>query len=165
MVYLNLTEKLIMLFLSSGEVYLAKLGSLDRPVLLKRGLSATIDDLLAAAEHILAGGNRRVILCERGVRTFEPWTRNTFDLSAIPVLRKMTHLPIIADPSHGTGKWEYVESVTKASVAAGADGFMVDVHPAPETALVDGAQAILPDEFAALMDQVRALAAVMNLEL
>ena len=130
--------------------------------LLKRGISATIEEWLNAAEYIYKEGNHHVILCERGIRTFETSTRNTLDISAVPVIKELSHLPVIVDPSHSGGRRSLVESLTRTAVAAGADGFMVDVHPAPETALVDGPQAILPAEFADLMDQVRALLAVMD---
>ncbi|NNC75260.1 MAG: 3-deoxy-7-phosphoheptulonate synthase [Acidimicrobiia bacterium] len=144
---------------------LSELGKQPKPVLLKRGFTATIEEWLNAAEYIYKEGNHSVILCERGIRTFETATRNTLDISAVPVVKGLSHLPIIVDPSHSGGHRELVAPLTRSGVAAGADGFMVDVHHAPETALVDGAQAILPDEFSALMDQVRALAVVMNLEL
>ena len=139
---------------------LDEMGKLDKPVLLKRGLSATIEEWLLAAEYILAGGNSQVILCERGIRTFETYTRNTLDISAIPVIKKLSHLPIVADPSHGTGKWYLVAPMTVASVAAGAHGVMVEVHPSPDTAKSDGAQSLTFENFAALMDQVRAVAKV-----
>ncbi|NNF69253.1 MAG: 3-deoxy-7-phosphoheptulonate synthase [Acidimicrobiia bacterium] len=144
---------------------LSELGRQPKPVLLKRGFTATIEEWLNAAEYIYKEGNHRVILCERGIRTFETATRNTLDISAVPVVKGLSHLPIIVDPSHSGGHRELVAPLTRTAVVAGADGFMVDVHHAPETALVDGAQAILPDEFSALMDQVRALASVMNLQL
>ncbi len=144
---------------------LSELGKQDKPVLLKRGFTATIEEWLNAAEYIYKEGNHHVILCERGIRTFETATRNTLDIAAAPVVKSLSHLPIIIDPSHSGGRRHLVAPLTRAAVVSGADGFMVDVHPAPETALVDGAQAILPGEFADLMDQVRALAAVMELEL
>lgn len=140
-------------------------GESQHPVLIKRGMSATMEELLMAAEYVLSHGNRRVILCERGIRTFETATRNTLDISAVPVVKGLSHLPIIVDPSHSGGHKELVAPLSRVAVAAGADGFMVDVHPAPETALVDGAQAILPAEFAAIMKDVRDLCAVMGLEL
>ena len=139
---------------------LRKLGTLDKPVLLKRGLSATIDDLLAAAEHILAGGNRRVILCERGIRTFETATRSTLDVSAVPVLKERTDLPVIVDPSHAAGRRDLVVPLALAAAAAGADGLMVEVHPDPAAALCDGPQALTAEDLADLRDRlVRVLAA------
>ncbi len=144
---------------------LSELGKQQRPVLLKRGFTATIEEWLNAAEYIYKEGNHNVIMCERGIRTFETATRNTLDISAAPVLRELSHLPVIIDPSHSGGHRHLVAPLTRAAVVSGANGFMVDVHPSPETALVDGAQAILPREFAVLMDQVRQLAAVMHLDL
>jgi len=143
---------------------LSELGRQNKPVLLKRGLTATIEEWLNAAEYIYKEGNHEIIMCERGIRTFETATRNTLDISAVPVVKGLSHLPIIVDPSHSGGLKDLVAPLTRIAVASGADGFMVDVHPAPETALVDGAQAILPDEFAALMDEVRALAGVMGVD-
>ncbi len=142
---------------------LSELGKQPKPVLLKRGFTATIEEWLNAAEYIYKEGNHDVILCERGIRTFETATRNTLDISAVPVLKALSHLPVIVDPSHSAGRRHLVAPLTRISVVSGADGFLVDVHPSPETALVDGPQAILPDEFAALMDDVRALAGVMGL--
>ncbi len=133
-------------------------GEARRPVLLKRGMMSTVEEMLMAAEYILSHGNDRVILCERGIRTFETYTRNTFDINAIPLLKQLTHLPVIADPSHGTGKWDLVEPVARAAVAAGADGFMVEVHPHPSEALSDGAQSLKPTRFATLMQNLRPLA-------
>ena len=144
---------------------LSELGKQSKPVLLKRGFTATIEEWLNAAEYIYKEGNHDVILCERGIRTFETATRNTLDISAAPVVRALSHLPIIIDPSHSGGHRHLVAPLTRAAVVSGANGFMVDVHPSPETALVDGAQAILPGEFDALMDEVRALATTMHLEL
>ncbi len=141
---------------------LSELGRQPKPVLLKRGLTATIEEWLNAAEYIYKEGNHDVIMCERGIRTFETATRNTLDISAVPVLKELSHLPVIVDPSHSGGKRSLVPSLTRIAVASGADGFMIDVHPAPETALVDGPQAILPHEFDELMDQVRAMLAVMK---
>ena len=141
---------------------LSELGRQAKPVLLKRGFTATIEEWLNAAEYIYKEGNHDVILCERGIRTFETATRNTLDISAVPVVKDLSHLPVIIDPSHSGGRRSLVAALTRAGVAAGADGFMVDVHPSPETALVDGPQAILPSEFAALMDEVRALVAAMG---
>ena len=134
-------------------------GKSQMPVMLKRGLSATIQEWLLSAEYILAQGNRQVMLCERGIRTFETYTRNTMDISAIPIIKKLSHLPIIADPSHGTGKWHLVTPVSLAAVAAGADGIMVEVHPSPEHALKDGAQSLTFENFQQLMAQVVPVAA------
>jgi len=133
-------------------------GEAQRPVLLKRGMMSTVEELLMAAEYILSHGNKRVILCERGIRTFETYTRNTLDINAIPVLKGLTHLPVVADPSHGTGKWELVAPAARAAVAAGADGLVIEVHPHPEQALSDGAQSLKPERFAALMDELRLVA-------
>ncbi|MCA9918913.1 MAG: N-acetylneuraminate synthase family protein, partial [Anaerolineales bacterium] len=133
-------------------------GESQHPVLLKRGMSSLIEEWLMSAEYILSHGNTRVMMCERGIRTYEKYTRNTFDINAIPVLKQLTHLPIIADPSHGTGKWEYVESVTKASVAAGADGVILEVHPRPEEAMSDGRQSLKPERFAQLVRDMKAIA-------
>ncbi|MEL7668385.1 MAG: 3-deoxy-7-phosphoheptulonate synthase [Actinomycetota bacterium] len=130
---------------------LDELGTMDRPVLLKRGLSATIEELLSAAEYVLKGGNRDVILCERGIRTFETYTRNTLDLGAVSALKSLTHLPVIADPSHASGRRELVAPMSRASVAAGADGLMIEVHPEPERARCDGPQSLTPADFSALM--------------
>jgi 3-deoxy-7-phosphoheptulonate synthase len=133
-------------------------GEAQRPVLLKRGMMSTIEELLMAAEYILSHGNNRVMLCERGIRTFETYTRNTLDISAVPMLKRLTHLPVVVDPSHGTGKWELVEPMARAAVAAGADGLMIEVHPHPEEALSDGAQSLKPERFAALMQSLRPIA-------
>jgi 3-deoxy-7-phosphoheptulonate synthase len=137
---------------------LRELGKLRQPVLLKRGPSATIEELLLSAEYIMAGGNYDVILCERGIRTFETYTRNTMDVSAIPVVKKLSHLPIVADPSHGTGRRDLVAPVARASVAAGADGLLIEVHPDPDHALSDGAQSLRPEQFQELMGQLRMIA-------
>lgn len=137
-------------------------GESQHTVLLKRGMSSTVEELLMAAEYILSHGNMRVMLCERGIRTFETATRNTFDINAIPVLKEHTHLPIIADPSHGTGKWEYVESVSMAAIAAGADGLILEVHQDPDVAMSDGRQSLKPERFAALVQKAATLAGVMN---
>jgi 3-deoxy-7-phosphoheptulonate synthase len=137
---------------------LRELGRQPRPVLLKRGIAATIEELLLSAEYILAGGNYNVILCERGIRTFETYTRNTMDISAIPVVKKLSHLPIVADPSHGTGRRDKVEPMARAAVAAGADGLLVEVHPDPDRALSDGAQSLRPEQFEELMRQLRMIA-------
>ena len=133
-------------------------GESQLPVLLKRGMSATIQELLMAAEYILSHGNRRVMLCERGIRTFETATRNTTDINAIPVLKSLTHLPIILDPSHSTGHWAFVNAVARAGIAAGADGLIIEVHPRPEEAVSDGGQSLKPERFAELMVQVTAVA-------
>ena len=137
-------------------------GEQRLPVLLKRGMSATVEELLLSAEYILARGNPNVILCERGIRTFERYTRNTFDINAIPLLRKLTHLPVLADPSHGTGKWYLVSPVALAAVAAGADGLIVEVHPSPDHALKDGFQSLTFENFAALMRTIPAVAAAVG---
>ncbi|MBR7091926.1 MAG: 3-deoxy-7-phosphoheptulonate synthase [Clostridia bacterium] len=139
-----------------------ELGKCKKPVLLKRGLSSTIREWLMSAEYICAGGNPNVILCERGIRTFETETRNTLDLSAVPVLKKKTHLPVLVDPSHATGHADLIIPLAKAAVAAGADGLMIEVHPDPVNALCDGAQSITPDTFDKLMQQVRAYCALEN---
>jgi 3-deoxy-7-phosphoheptulonate synthase len=133
------------------------LGEVDRPVLLKRGMSATIEELLLSAEYIMAGGNYKVILCERGIRTFETALRNTMDIAAIPVLKSLSHLPVVADPSHGTGKRDKVGAMARAAVAAGADGLIIEVHPDPERALSDGVQSLYPDQFTQLMKEIRAI--------
>ncbi|QUH29672.1 3-deoxy-7-phosphoheptulonate synthase [Vallitalea guaymasensis] len=134
---------------------LKKAGKLGKPVLLKRGLSATIEEWLMAAEYIMSEGNEDVILCERGIRTFETYTRNTLDLSAIPVIKEISHLPIIVDPSHATGKWKMVRPLSKGAVAVGADGLMIEVHNNPECALCDGAQSLKPSKFKELMDELK----------
>jgi len=137
---------------------LRELGALRKPILLKRGISATIEELLLSAEYVLSGGNYDVILCERGIRTFETSTRNTMDISAIPVVKSLSHLPIVADPSHGTGRRDKVLPMARAAVAAGADGLLVEVHHDPDHALSDGAQSLFPKQFAELMDQLRIIA-------
>ncbi|HXU12274.1 MAG TPA: 3-deoxy-7-phosphoheptulonate synthase, partial [Candidatus Binatia bacterium] len=137
---------------------LKELGRQKKPVMLKRGLSATIQEWLLSAEYIMAGGNRDVMLCECGIRTFENYTRNTMDISAIPIIKKLSHLPILADPSHGTGLRDKVIPMARAAVAAGADGIMVEVHHEPEAALSDGPQSIYPEQFAELMAQLRIIA-------
>jgi 3-deoxy-7-phosphoheptulonate synthase len=134
---------------------LRELGKQRKPVLLKRGIAATIEELLLSAEYILVGGNYDVILCERGIRTFETYTRNTMDISAIPVVKKLSHLPIVADPSHGTGRRDKVAPMARAAVAAGADGLLIEVHPDPDHALSDGAQSLRPEQFDELMRQLR----------
>ncbi|AKL93949.1 phospho-2-dehydro-3-deoxyheptonate aldolase AroF [Clostridium aceticum] len=136
---------------------LKRAGRSQRPILLKRGLSATIEELLMSAEYIMSEGNHNVILCERGVRTFETYTRNTFDVSAVPVIKELSHLPIVTDPSHATGKWSMVDPLAKASVAAGADGLVIEVHHQPEVALCDGAQSLKPEKFAKLMRGIEKL--------
>lgn len=133
--------------------------------MLKRGLSATIQEWLLAAEYILAQGNSQLMLCERGIRTFETYTRNTFDVSSIPIIEKVSHLPIIADPSHGTGKWYLVTPMALAAVAAGADGIMVEVHPNPDSALKDGAQSLTFDNFSSLMAQLKPIAEAVGRKL
>ncbi len=141
---------------------LKAVGARRKPVLLKRGMSATLSEFLLAAEYILAGGNRQVVLCERGIRTFEPSTRNTTDINASPVLEASTHLPVLLDPSHSTGHWAYVTPIARAAIAAGADGLIVEVHPRPEEALSDGAQSLKPERFAQLVREVRAIAALVR---
>ncbi len=144
---------------------LKEVGQTHKPVLLKRGLSATITEFLLAAEYILSQGNFDVILCERGIRTFEDQTRFTLDLNAVPVIKKLSHLPIVVDPSHGTGSWEYVSPMAKAAVAAGADGLMIEVHPNPEVALSDGPQSLLPKRFVELMRDARKVARAVGRDL
>lgn len=139
-------------------VLLRAVGEVKKPVLLKRGFATTIKEYLMAAEYILSEGNYDVILCERGIRTFETSTRFTLDLNAVPVLNKLTHLPVIIDPSHGTGHWEYVAPMAKAAVACGADGLLIEVHPKPEEALSDGLQSLKPDKFRRLMEELRPIA-------
>jgi 3-deoxy-7-phosphoheptulonate synthase len=137
---------------------LRELGQIRKPVLLKRGIAATLEELLLSAEYILSGGNYDVILCERGIRTFETYTRNTMDISAIPVVKKLSHLPIVGDPSHGTGRRDMVAQMARATVAAGADGLLIEVHPNPDKAVSDGAQSLFPEQFAKLMDELRIIA-------
>lgn len=141
---------------------LREVGKIRKPVLLKRGIAATIEELLLAAEYIMSGGNYEVILCERGIRTFETYTRNTMDISAIPVVKKLSHLPIIGDPSHGTGRRDQVLPMARAAIAAGADGLIVEVHPDPDHAMSDGAQTLTPPQFIDMMQQVRAIAAAVG---
>jgi 3-deoxy-7-phosphoheptulonate synthase len=143
---------------------LRKVGEAGKPVLLKRGMSTSIQEWLLSAEYVLAGGNPNVILCERGIRTFETTTRFTLDLNAVPVVKRLTHLPVVVDPSHGTGHWEYVEAMACAGIAAGADGLIIEVHPKPEEALSDGPQSLKPERFAALMTRIRKVAAAMDRE-
>ncbi|OPF50769.1 3-deoxy-7-phosphoheptulonate synthase [Clostridium baratii] len=137
---------------------LKELGKINKPILLKRGLSATIEEFLMSAEYIMAEGNENVILCERGIRTFETYTRNTLDLSAIPAIKKLSHLPVIVDPSHATGKWWMVEPLSKAAIAIGADGLIIEVHNNPEKALCDGAQSIKPDVYNKLIEDLKPIA-------
>lgn len=144
---------------------LAEVGAYNKPVMLKRGLSATIKEFLLSAEYILAAGNHQVILCERGIRTFETHTRNTLDLSAVPVIKQLSHLPVIVDPSHAVGKTDWVAPMAKAAVAAGADGLMIEVHSKPEEAFCDGEQAMLPKDFKTLMAQLRRIAAAVDREI
>ena len=141
---------------------LRALGEVEKPVLLKRGMSATIEELLLSAEYILSGGNYNVVLCERGIRTFETYLRNTLDIAAIPVIKKLSHLPIIADPSHGTGRRDKVPPMARAAVAAGADGLLIEVHNDPDHALSDGAQSLTPGEFSQLMNELRIIAPAVD---
>ncbi len=141
---------------------LKAVGAHHKPVLLKRGMSATLSEFLLAAEYILKGGNQQVVLCERGIRTFEPSTRNTTDINAIPVLKASTHLPVLLDPSHSTGHWAYVTPIARAAIAAGADGLIIEVHPRPDEALSDGAQSLKPERFAQLVREVRAIARLLR---
>ena len=141
---------------------LKALGKIDKPILLKRGLCNTISEWLMAAEYILAGGNNKVILCERGIRTYETYTRNTLDLSAVLAVKELSHLPVIVDPSHSTGKWSMVEAMSKAALAAGADGIIVEVHNNPECALCDGAQSLKPKKFDRMMGQLRLIAPIVG---
>ncbi|HZS57160.1 MAG TPA: 3-deoxy-7-phosphoheptulonate synthase [Bryobacteraceae bacterium] len=141
---------------------LRELGRVRKPILLKRGIAATIEELLLSAEYIMSGGNYEVMLCERGIRTFETSTRNTMDIAAIPVLKRLSHLPVIADPSHGTGKRDYVMPMARAAVAAGADGLLVEVHPDPDHAFSDGAQTLRPEQFQELMKQSGSIAAAIG---
>ena len=143
---------------------LKEVGMTKKPVILKRGMSSTVKELLMSAEYILAGGNFNVILCERGIRTFEDSTRNTLDISAIPVAKQLSHLPIIVDPSHAAGKWGLVSVLSKAAVAAGADGLIIEVHTHPEDALSDGSQSLLPSNFAQLMNELKALTKILGRE-
>jgi 3-deoxy-7-phosphoheptulonate synthase len=144
---------------------LRALGEITKPVLLKRGMSATIEELLLSAEYIMSGGNYNVILCERGIRTFDTYMRNTMDIAAIPVIQQLSHLPVVADPSHGTGRRDKVATMARASVAAGVDGLLIEVHPDPERALSDGAQSLYPDQFAQLMDDLRQIAPAVGREI
>ncbi len=141
---------------------LKMLGTVDKPILLKRGLANTYEELLMSAEYIMAGGNHKVILCERGIRTFETYTRNTLDVSAVPVLKKLSHLPVIIDPSHSAGKWELVDPLSCAAVAAGADGLIIEVHNDPAHAMCDGPQSLKPEVFDALANKLRAIHKVVS---
>jgi len=141
---------------------LRELGKVKKPILLKRGIAATLEELLLSAEYIMAGGNYNVILCERGIRTFETYTRNTLDISAIPIIHKLSHLPMASDPSHGTGRRDKVAPMARASLAAGADVLLIEVHHDPENALSDGAQSLYPEQFSELMDELRKIAPVLG---
>jgi 3-deoxy-7-phosphoheptulonate synthase len=141
---------------------LKRVGQCRKPILLKRGLMTTIEELLMSAEYILSSGNGQVILCERGIRTFETATRNTLDISAVPVLKELTHLPVIIDPSHASGHAKYIIPLTRAAVAVGADGVIVEIHPEPEKAVCDGPQSLRPEQFYRLMDEVKILEAAMR---
>jgi len=149
----------------SNFILLREVAWAGKPVLLKRGSNATIQEWLLAAEYILAEGNREVILCERGIRTFDDYTRNTLDLTAVPVLKYLSHLPVIVDPSHAIGKWRFVEPMSRAAIAAGADGLLIEVHPNPAEAICDGPQSLNPDNFRALMQQLEDMAALMGKKL
>ena len=144
---------------------LKEVGTTDKPVILKRGMSSTLEEFLLAAEYILSNGNEKVILCERGIRTFETYTRNTFDVLAIPALKELTHLPVIVDPSHSSGRSSLVPAASKAAIAAGADGLIVEVHPEPETALSDGGQSLSFEDFKLLMKDVSDLAELFKKQL
>ena len=143
---------------------LKKLGQIHNPVILKRGPSSTIEEWLLAAEYIVSAGNPKVILCERGIRTFEQYTRNTLDLSAVPAAKNLSHLPVFVDPSHGTGRWQLVVPMSRAAIAAGADGLLVEVHPNPSEALSDGPQSLIPENFATLIDELKVIAPALNRE-
>ena len=144
---------------------LRELGKIRKPILLKRGIAATLEELLLSAEYLLSGGNYEIILCERGIRTFETYTRNTMDISAIPIIHKLSHLPMTADPSHGTGRRDKVAPMARASVAAGADALLIEVHHQPDKALSDGAQSLYPEQFAKLMDELRMIAPAVGREI
>lgn len=144
---------------------LKEVGTVNKPVFLKRGMSNTIKEFLMSAEYVLAGGNPNVILCERGIRTFEDYTRFTLDINAVPVVKNLSHLPIVVDPSHATGKWGLVSATAKAGIAAGADGLMIEVHPCPEDAMSDGNQSLLPDNFAQMMSEIARVAEAVDREL
>ncbi len=144
---------------------LKELGQLNKPILLKRGLSATLEEVLMSAEYIMAGGNENVILCERGIRTFETYTRNTLDLSAVPALKKLSHLPVVIDPSHATGKYWMVEPLAKAAIAIGADGLIIEVHNDPANALCDGPQSIKPEKYARIFEELKVIAKAVGREI
>lgn len=144
---------------------LKEVGRARKPVVLKRGMMTTIEELLMSAEYILSAGNPNVILCERGIRTFETMTRNTLDISAVPVLKELTHLPVIVDPSHAAGNWKYVLPLSRAAVAVGADGIMIEVHPEPEKAFSDGAQSLKPEKFYRLVDEIKSMERIMKAEI
>ena len=144
---------------------LTEVGKLNKPVMLKRGMSATIQEFLLSAEYIASEGNRKIILCERGIRTYETETRNTLDLSAVPILKQLSHLPVFVDPSHGTGRWDLVPPMALAGIAAGADGLLIEVHSHPELALSDGPQSLKPDKFAALMKDLKKVAEALGREI
>ena len=144
---------------------LKELGRVKKPVMLKRGMSATLEELLLSAEHILSNGNREVILCERGIRTFETYTRNTLDLSAVPALKELSHLPVIVDPSHGTGRWKLVGPMAKSAIVAGADGLIIEVHPNPKASLSDGAQTLNFKNFNHLLEEIKGIAQVIGREI
>jgi len=144
---------------------LKEVGKTKKPILLKRGPGSTVKELLMSAEYVISEGNKNVILCERGIKTFETATRNTLDLNAVPLIKKLTHLPVIVDPSHGTGEWDLVPAMTLASVAAGADGVMIEVHPQPEAAMSDGGQSLKPETFATLMKELKQVAKAVGREL
>lgn len=141
---------------------LKEVAKFNKPVLLKRGLSSTIEEWIMAAEYIMSSGNHQVILCERGIRTFETYTRNTLDLSAVPAIKHLSHLPVIVDPSHGTGGWRFVQPMARAAIAAGADGLIIEVHPRPSEAVSDGPQSLTPERFAVVMDDLEKIANVME---
>jgi 3-deoxy-7-phosphoheptulonate synthase len=144
---------------------LLEVGSVRKPILLKRGLSATVKEWLMSAEYIMSRGNHQVILCERGIRTFETATRNTLDLSSVPLLKQLTHLPVVVDPSHGVGKWDLVPPMAKAAVAAGADGLLIEVHTNPEEAMSDGEQSLKTEAFSVLMGELKAVALAVGREI
>ena len=143
---------------------LIEVGKIDKPVLLKRGMSATVEEFLLSAEYIASEGNRKILFCERGIRTYETETRNTLDLSAVPLLKQLSHLPVFVDPSHGTGRWDLVAPMALAGVAAGADGLLIEIHPRPELALSDGPQSLKPEKFRAWMEDLKKLAEALGRE-
>lgn len=162
----DFAEKIDVIQVGARNMYnyelLKFLGKIDKPILLKRGLSATVEEWLMSAEYILKGGNDKVILCERGIRTFETYTRNTLDLSAIPIVKNLSHLPVVVDPSHGTGRVELIESMSMAAIAAGADGIMLEVHKDPNNAVSDGEQSLTPKRFKEVVNSIRRIANVMG---